>query len=152
MKKKHRQSTINAMRKKIFTMHTPNENRIGQFKIGKNEKKNNCQSQMEQIEYVSCSFFSVYFCSFFLSSLLFSFFAFTVSISFALCLFLAFSFRFYKLLAVKIHNIRQNFPWKPPAPEQKNDWKKIGCVYRKWKQAIKSIYLALIFELLQLFA
>lgn len=30
--------------------------------------------------------------------------------------------------------------------------KKNGCVFWKWKQAIKSIYLALISELLQLFA
>lgn len=59
-------------------------------------------------------------------------------------------FSIYKLLAVKIHNIRQIF--RTRANGIKNDGEKIGCVYRKWKQAIKSIYLALIFELLQLFA
>lgn len=138
--------------KKNCSLHTPNENRIGQFKNGKNEKENNCQSQMEQIEYVSCSFYSVYFRSFFL--LFHSAFRY-------LYLYLILSAYFRCFLFV----FTNNSPWNNTIfdkflPENhahgangiKNDREKIGCVYRKWKQAIKSIYLALIFELLQLFA
>lgn len=155
-RKYYRQSTINAMEKKPYVVHQTKivldnlKKNKGKKEQKRKEKKNNCQSQMEQIVYIY-----IYICiarerDFFVCLFFFQFTHF-------IHLWFSFFFLLYKLLAVKT----QNFARKPPAPlewnrqrgeKRKKMMEKIECVYRKWKQAIKSIYLALIFELLQLFA
>lgn len=108
-----------------------------------NSEKNSCQNQMEQIERFVLSF-NVYFFFLFIN--------------------------YWPAQTHKTRQIRENQQCQTKSNihiyrRRKRDGergierarvrstkKKNGCVYWKWKQAIKSIYLALIFELLQLFA